>query len=278
MKLARPWKFVPGQHAYIYIPSVSLISSHPFSVAWCGPPDGLSIQAGAEHSAAGEKAPAVTTNISGSQTGQSTLCFVTRVRKGFTRSLRKRVCDETKAGSKFTTTCFLEGPYGNTFNTMDSYSRVVLFAGGVGITHQLPYAQYLVGANSKAGITKNVLLIWAIQSPSHATWASEWLNSILSQPDASDRLRIHIYISNPDFEGQGGQVILPGLTNNEIVKVFAGKTFPAKVLDDELLQHQRGSMGVSVCGPGGLSDDVRLAVRERQHLVSIDYIEASFSW
>lgn len=277
VQLARPWNFAPGQHAYMYMPSVSLISSHPFSAAWSGPPEEVVIRESAENSAADEKAPAVTTKPSRPQTGHSTLCFVTRARKGFTRSLWKRVRNETEAGGKFITTCFLEGPYGNTSNTMDSYSRVVLFAGGVGITHQLPYAQYLVG-NSNAGITKQVLLVWAIQSPSHATWASDWLKDILSQPGASDKLRVHTYISNPDFEGQGGRMILPGLTDNEVVKVFAGKTSPAKVLDDELDQHRLGFMGVSVCGPGGLSDDVRLAVRERQHLGSIDYVEASFAW
>lgn len=277
VQLARPWNFAPGQHAYMYMPSVSLISSHPFSAAWSGPPDGVVIRKSAENDAADEKAPAVTTKPSGPRTGYSTLCFVTRVRKGFTRSLWKRARKETEAGGKFITTCFLEGPYGNISNTMDSYGSVVLFAGGVGITHQLPYAQYLAG-DSNAGITKQVLLVWAIRSPSHATWASDWLNSILSQSSASDKLRVHIYISNPEFEGQGGQMILPELTDNEFVKVFAGKTSPAKVLDDELLEHRLGSMGVSVCGPGGLSDDVRLAVRERQHLGSIDYSEASFSW
>lgn len=279
IQLARPWKFVPGQHAYIYMPSVSLFSSHPFSVAWCGPPDETVIQEGAGNSTNGEKAPAVTTKASGSHTdhGQSTICFVTRVREGFTRSLLKRVQNQTEAGSKYITTCFLEGPYGNTYNTMDSYGRVVLFAGGVGITHQLPYARYL-SSEKNTGITEKVLLVWAVNSPSHAAWVTDWLNDILSQAGAKDILRVHIYISKPEFEGQGGQMMLPGLNSNDAVKIFAGKTSPAQVLDDELLEHRRGSMAVSVCGPGGLSDDVRLAVRERQHLGSIDYIEASFSW
>lgn len=277
VQLARPWKFVPGQHAYIYMPSVSLISSHPFSVAWCGPPDEMVLQESTGNSASGEKAPAVTTKASESQTGQPTLCFVTRIREGFTRSLSKRVRNQTEAGSKYITTCFLEGPYGNTSNTMDSYSRVVLFAGGVGITHQIPYAQYL-SSKKNTGITEKVLLVWAVNSPRHATWVTGWLNSILSQPGARDILRVHIYISTPEFEGQGGQMMLPGLNDDEAVKIFAGKTSPAQVLDNELLEHRLGSMGVSVCGPGGLSDDVRHAVRERQHLGSIDYIEASFSW
>jgi hypothetical protein len=34
VRMARPWRFRPGQHAYLYIPSVGLWTNHPFSVAW----------------------------------------------------------------------------------------------------------------------------------------------------------------------------------------------------------------------------------------------------
>lgn len=33
-KLARPWKYTPGCHAYVYLPSLSFWMSHPFSIAW----------------------------------------------------------------------------------------------------------------------------------------------------------------------------------------------------------------------------------------------------
>src|SRR3569833_3962451 len=35
VRLARPWAFKPGQHAYLYMPGISFWQSHPFSVAWC---------------------------------------------------------------------------------------------------------------------------------------------------------------------------------------------------------------------------------------------------
>jgi predicted ferric reductase len=34
VRMARPWTFRPGQHAYLYLPSVGLWTNHPFSVAW----------------------------------------------------------------------------------------------------------------------------------------------------------------------------------------------------------------------------------------------------
>lgn len=276
VQLARPWSFGPGQHAYMYMPGVSLVSSHPFSAAWCGSSNQATLQS-SESTRAGEKTPAVMTGVSESNSGLSTMCFVVRVRDGFTRRLWKRVSKEAGSESSFATACFLEGPYGNTSNTLDSYSSVVLFAGGVGITHQIPYVQHLAGIGS-AGVTKRVLLVWAIRSPSHATWAADWLNEALARPGARDVLRVQIFVSNPEFEGQGGRMVLPGLADNEAVQVLAGRPSPDMILDAELAERKAGCMAVSVCGPGSLSDDVRLAVRERQHAGRIDYIEASFSW
>ena len=34
LRVANPWKFRPGQHVYMYMPSVGLWTSHPFSLAW----------------------------------------------------------------------------------------------------------------------------------------------------------------------------------------------------------------------------------------------------
>lgn len=39
-----------------------------------------------------------------------------------------------------------------------------------------------------------------------------------------------------------------------------------------------GAMGVGVCGPGGLGDDVRDAVRRRQVGRNIDFLEEGFGW
>ena len=63
-------------------------------------------------------------------------------------------------------------------------------------------------------------------------------------------------------------------------RVAVGSLIAAGASEEELLgpEQQIGAMGVSVCGPGSLSDDVRLAVRRRQEYQSIDFIEEAFSW
>ncbi len=43
-------------------------------------------------------------------------------------------------------------------------------------------------------------------------------------------------------------------------------------------REQVGAMGVSVCGPGGLGDDVRRAVRRRQGVRNVDFLDQGFGW
>jgi predicted ferric reductase len=61
------------------------------------------------------------------------------------------------------------------------------------------------------------------------------------------------------------------------ISIKYGKPSFAEVVDVEMAQ-QVGAMAVSVCGPGGLGDDVRQAVRERQNGQLVDFYEDTFSW
>lgn len=58
--------------------------------------------------------------------------------------------------------------------------------------------------------------------------------------------------------------------------------FPGKPDVDALLgmeaRAQVGAMAVCVCGPGGLGDDVRAAVRRRQGGRNVDFVEEGFGW
>lgn len=49
------------------------------------------------------------------------------------------------------------------------------------------------------------------------------------------------------------------------------------ILDREI-ERRMGTMGVTVCGSGSLSDDVRRAVRAKMDVANIDFIEEAFSW
>lgn len=43
-------------------------------------------------------------------------------------------------------------------------------------------------------------------------------------------------------------------------------------------EHQVGAMAISVCGTGGLSDDVRRSMRDRCESTEMDFFEEAFSW
>jgi hypothetical protein len=106
VRMARPWAFRPGQHAYLYLPSVGLWTNHPFSVAWSEEEDsGLSITS----SESDEKGlPLNRQDIL--EQSKTSMSFIIRRRTGFTDKLFKKA--DLSAAGRFSTSAFVEGPYG----------------------------------------------------------------------------------------------------------------------------------------------------------------------
>lgn len=256
MTLARPWTARPGQHAYLYMPSISLWQSHPFSVAWVDGAEDLSR----------DRLASTRQDVAAMQ--QMQIAFVIRARTGFTDSLYQKAL--VAPGGRLETSCFVEGPYGAK-HSLDSYGTVVLFAGGVGITHPVPYVRDLVQGYSDGTIaTRKILLVWTIQSPEHLEWIRPWMTEILGMNKRRDVLRIMLFVSQPRSTKE---IHSPSST----VQMFPGRPNIETLLAMEQEQ-QVGAMAVTVCGPGALSDEVRRAVRMRQSRSSIDFIEEAFSW
>lgn len=257
VEFARPWIFKPGQHAYLYMPAIALWQSHPFSVAWSD-----------EASRPDEKGGLLRSQQDVLAMQRTTMCFVIRARTGFTAKLSLKA--EASPEGRFYTKCFAEGPYGG-HHKMHSYGTVMLIAGGVGITHQVPHVRDLVAGYANGTIaTRKVVLVWIIQSPEHLEWIRPWMTEILAMEQRRDVLRIMLWISRP---GSSKEIHSPSAT----VQMFPGRPNIGTLLDSEI-DSQVGAMGVTVCGSGALSDDVRSAIRSRQHLSNIDFIEEAFSW
>jgi predicted ferric reductase len=256
MTLARPWHYRPGQHAYLYLPSMSFWQSHPFSVAWVDNTDDVT----------SDKLVSNSHDVAANQ--RSEVSFVIRARTGMTEKLYQKAL--AAPGGRLNTTCFVEGPYG-VDHRLDSYGSVVLFAGGVGVTHQIPYVRDLVaGYNDGTVATRRILLVWTIQSPEHLEWIRPWMTEILGMEKRREVLRIMLFVSKPRSTKE---IHSPSST----VQMFPGRPKIETLLAMEQEQ-QVGAMAVSVCGPGALSDEVRLAVRQRQDRSNIDFIEEAFSW
>ena len=105
VRMARPWRFRPGQHAYLYMPSVGLWTNHPFSLAWSEEEEDLTIQS----TMADEKGlPMNRQDIL--EHHKTSMSFIVRRRTGFTDKLFRKA--DLSAAGRFSTTAFVEGPYG----------------------------------------------------------------------------------------------------------------------------------------------------------------------
>ena len=258
--LVREWHPRPGCHAHMWMPRMSLWSSHPFSVAWAPTltPDSkemtLPILEGDALTAPG--APQKSRQIS----------LICRARTGLTRQMYERACNSPN--EQFTVWGFIEGPYGG-HHSLDSYGTVVLFAGGVGITHQVMYLKHLVaGHANRTTATRKVVLIWTVPDSDCLEWVRPWMDEVLRMPKRKDVLRIKLFISRPK-----GRVE----SSSETVKMFAGRPKPEALIEEEV-RHRQGAMAVTVCGSGGFADGVRAAVRPWLTEGSIDFIEEAFTY
>ena len=257
LKVARPWAFRPGQSVFVTIPSVGMWTSHPFSVAWSDEEERFDSEKGLAMSRQ---------DILSSR--RTSMSLIIRRRTGFTNHLYEKA--DRAPENQITVNAFVEGPYGGLQN-LHSYGTVMLFAGGVGITHQVPYVRDLVAGYANGTVAaRRVLLVWIIQSPEHLEWIRPWMTTILAMDKRRDILRIQLFVTRPRSTKE---IHSPSAT----VQMFPGKPNVDTLIDMES-ENQVGAMGVSVCGTGGLSDDVRMAVRKRQGLRNIDFMEESYSW
>ncbi|KAI0402582.1 ferric reductase like transmembrane component-domain-containing protein [Xylaria palmicola] len=254
--MARPWDFRPGQHAYLYLPTISFWQSHPFSLAWSEE---------AENPNA-EKLALNRQDILAMR--KTSMSFVIRARTGMTNTLYERAAAAPEG--RLITRCLVEGPYGGE-HMLDSYGTVMLFAGGVGITHAVPHVRHLVAGFANGAVaTRKVVLVWIIQSPEHLEWIRPWMTQILAMDRRREILRIMLFVSRPRSTKE---IHSPSST----VQMFPGRPNIDTLMGMEMEQ-QVGMMGVTVCGPGALSDEVRLAVRRKQYEGAIEFIEEAFSW
>lgn len=258
LRMARPWTFKPGQHIYLYIPAVGWWTSHPFSVGWSE----------IEETMSDEKAlPVARQDLLGGPQ-KTTLSLLVRRRTGMTDNLFQRASNAL--GSRITLQAYAEGPYGN-IHSMDSYGTVMLFAGGVGITHHVPFVRHLVAGFADGTVaTRRLTLVWIIQSSEHLEWIRPWMTSILAMERRREVLRIMLFVTRPRSTKE---IQSPSAT----VQMFPGRPNIDTLIGMEA-ENQIGAMGVLVCGNGGLSDDVRKVCRRRQAKSNIDYVEESFSW
>lgn len=248
----------PGQHAYLRFAGVSPWESHPFSIAWF------------EHRydellPTDEKDKTKLANPIG-----TTLSFLISAQTGFTRQLYDKACEGR--GRAIRMRAAVEGPYAG-HHSLDSYGHCVLFAGASGISHQISFLRHLIdGYNAGTVATRRVTLVWIVRDYDALEWARPFMDKVLRMPGRRDIVRIKVFITRPKSANQIQS------SNSTTVHIYPGRPNIPMLLSKEVME-QMGAMVVTVCGPGGLADDVRDAVRKAQdERQVVDFIEESFTW
>ncbi|KAL2149971.1 hypothetical protein VTH82DRAFT_7647 [Thermothelomyces myriococcoides] len=262
MHLPRFINIRPGQHAYLRFAGVNFWENHPFSIAWY------------QHRYRDDVLPTSETEKTRlwppREAVGTTVSFIIGAHSGFTRKLYDKA-REAPQGRGISMRAAFEGPYALGFS-MDSYGHCVLFAGATGITHQISYLRHLIdGYNAGTVATRRITLVWIVRDYELLEWARPYMDQILRLPNRREVLQIRLFITRPRTPSEV-------FSSSTTVQMFPGRPNIPMLLAKEVGE-QMGAMCVSVCGPGGLADDVRDAVRKVQdHRTVVDFVEESFTW
>ena len=277
----RPWKAESGQTLYFGVPSISWWTMHPFSVAWSetyshgGLSRNLSTKTTFTNHADPEKH---TLNLPSSRARDMDLegpkhqsfSLVVKKHDGFTKRLYE-LASRQPEGLPLTINALVEGPYGHA-KSFNSYGTVLLFASGVGITHQMPYVRDLVQGYAEGTVaTKRIVLVWVVQDTQCLEWVRPWMHEILGMDKRREILRIQLYITRATLRQE---IKSP----SETVKMSRGRP-DVKSIAMAAARERVGCMGVAVCAGGGLADEVRRASRYVVGQgVALDLVEEGFGW
>ena len=170
----------PGQYVYLRLPRISVVQSHPFTIA----------------SLCSEDFP----SSYGEKYRDMTLVF--RPFHGFTREVFQKGLEH---GPYRTYSAFVEGPYGGMQREMAAFDDVIFFAGGSGIT---AIASQLLDLIKKIrdgkAITKSVRVIWALKSPETMEWFREELR-ICRDYAPSNIVNCHFFLTGMKSDDQAGR-------------------------------------------------------------------------
>ncbi|KDQ18798.1 hypothetical protein BOTBODRAFT_28295 [Botryobasidium botryosum FD-172 SS1] len=230
MRLPQLASWKAGQHFYLSIPSVSALpfESHPFSAA--------SIASGLN---------------------EKELVFIIRAREGFTRRLleRAQIENSLEPASKPALSAYVDGPYGCP-PSWGLYDTCVLISGGSGITYTLStLLEIIYQAQMGTSAVRRVVFVWMIRDADQMNWIRKTLTAALLQMPQSLAIDIRIFVTRPPAQGH---------TTNSIydmpnMQLKSGRPNVKELLREEL-DSAPGPVGVGVCGPTPLVQDVRSAL------------------
>lgn len=224
--------------------------------------------------------------------GEQRLKLVMRVRDGFTKSLVEltqrgetsslptTIPDEAPA-LQIPASIFL--PSQAPFPNLLQYTRVLVIGGGVGGSFCVPWVKYL-HAQPPTGTT--VRFVWSVSDPLETHWAFSDLKDTALR---NFTLSLELYVTGTGgrARGEAELELLPRAKNAvpssiPVENVRYTRPTLSLVLEQELDTCMEGDdMAVLVCGPEGMTADVREAVGrtiDNRKGVGVWYWEESFGY
>lgn len=129
VRLQRGLSCSPGSHAFLWMPSIRLLETHPFTMVSTNPVE-----------------------------------FLIRQYDGYTRDLYK--LSHERPG--FVVRCSVDGGYGQIPNFMD-FDKIILVAGGSGATFTFAITIDLIRRCAVANVIKPIDFIWTVRHASKFT-------------------------------------------------------------------------------------------------------------
>jgi ferric-chelate reductase len=133
--------WMPGQHVFLSIPSISPLQSHPFTIA------------------------------SSPSSSRKELSFVVRAHAGFSRRVYDRATSllptTSSPAQEKSFTALIDGPYGCPPNFLQ-YDTLILIAGSTGATFTIPILLHVL--QSQTSCVRRIQFIWIVKSSSNLDW------------------------------------------------------------------------------------------------------------
>ncbi|KAF5013044.1 hypothetical protein FDECE_938 [Fusarium decemcellulare] len=261
----------PGTYYYLSISGWKFWESHPFSLAgWSQ--EGVS-PVWQNHDEALNLPREKTSKLR--EDNPTFLTFLIRPRQGMTRDLRDTL---TRVGfpNVQRLRILLEGPYGNVA-PLGKFRNILFVAGGSGITAVLPYLRDILDQNRNHDSRQNVRLCWVSRSES-------LIRDVLANDFNVDgglstgRLKIDFFVTSAASGSESSATNIPD-GKRTTGQPFTFSRPDVRALVGDFTKNSQGRVAVFTCGPEGLSDETRAAVREQlQNGTDVELFEEMYGW
>ncbi|KAI5851207.1 FAD-binding domain-containing protein [Morchella snyderi] len=161
-----PFRWSPGQHAFLSCHSIIPLQSHPFTITTL-PSD-------------------------------NSLEFIIRAQEGATRKLFSHATETLPPLSDAAKTVIIDGPYG-CIRPLEQFDTVVLLAGGTGVTFVMPLMRDLIRRKQarQPTVTRKVRFVWVVKGRGQVGWFTrEFVDAVNSVAGMKDfALETSIYVT-----------------------------------------------------------------------------------